>query len=73
MTADPVAEIVAMRDEARRRQDVHVDVCFLVTTGERGRPEARPVSLRDVDADGFGLLLNTHSPKWRRSRRAGAR
>jgi len=65
VTADHIAEIVAMRDEARRRKDVHVDVCFLSTTSAGGRPEARPVSLRDVDADGFGLLLNTHSPKWR--------
>lgn len=71
MTADPIVEIVAMRDEARRRQDVHVDVCFLATTSAGGRPEARPVSLRDVDADGFGLLLNTHSPKWRQIEAGG--
>jgi len=71
VTADPIAEIVAIRDEARRRKDVHVDVCFLATVGARGRPEARPVSLRDIDADGFGLLLNTHSPKWRQIEAGG--
>jgi len=71
MTDDPVAGIVAMRAEARRRQDAHVDVCFLATVGARGRPEARPVSLRDIDADGFGLLLNTHSPKWRQIEEGG--
>ena len=71
MTADPIAEIVAMRDEARQLKDVHVDVCFLVTVGDRGRPEARPVSLRDIDADGFGMLLNTHSPKWRQIEAGG--
>jgi pyridoxamine 5'-phosphate oxidase len=71
VTADPIAEIVAIRDEARRRKDTHVDVCFLATVGARGRPEARPVSLRDIDADGFGLLLNTHSRKWRQIEAAG--
>ena len=65
VTADPIAAIVTAREEARRRKDPHVDVCFLVTVGTGGRPEARPVSLRDVDADGFGMLINTHSPKWR--------
>jgi pyridoxamine 5'-phosphate oxidase len=68
---DPVGEIVAARAEARRRKDVHVDVCFLATVGARGRPEARPVSLRDIDAGGFGMLLNTRSPKWRQIEASG--
>src|SRR5262249_29601478 len=62
---DPVADIVQARNEARRRQDPHVDVCILVTARADGRPEARAVSLRDVDERGFGLLLNELSPKWR--------
>jgi pyridoxamine 5'-phosphate oxidase len=41
-----------------------VDVCFLATVTAQGRPEVRAVSLRDIDAKGFGLLLNTTSPKW---------
>ena len=61
---DPVAEIIAMRQEARQQQDPHVDVCFLATVSDQGRPEVRAVSLRDIDAKGFGLLLNTTSPKW---------
>lgn len=61
---DPVAEIIAARTEARQRQDPHVDVCFLATVGEHGRPEVRAVSLRDIDDQGFGLLLNVLSPKW---------
>ena len=65
MTENPIAEIVAAREEARRRKDAHVDVCFLVTVGDHDRPEARPVSLRDVDERGFGLVLNALSPKWR--------
>jgi pyridoxamine 5'-phosphate oxidase len=61
---DPVAEIIQARTEARQRQDPHVDVCFLATVTAQGRPEVRAVSLRDIDARGFGLLLNTTSPKW---------
>jgi pyridoxamine 5'-phosphate oxidase len=64
-SADPVAEIVEARREARRRQDPQVDVCILATARSDGRPEARAVSLRDIDSRGFGLLLNTLSPKWR--------
>jgi pyridoxamine 5'-phosphate oxidase len=61
---DPVAEIMAAREQARQRQDPHVDVCFLATVTAQGRPEVRAVSLRDIDARGFGLLLNVTSPKW---------
>jgi len=71
VTENPIAEIVAAREEARRRKDAHVDVCFLVTVGEHQRPEARPVSLRDVDERGFGLLLNARSPKWRQIEKGG--
>ena len=71
MSVDPVELVVAAREEARRRSDPHVDVCFLVTAGTGGRPEARPVSLRDVDGDGFGLLLNEKSPKWRQIEAGG--
>jgi pyridoxamine 5'-phosphate oxidase len=59
------------RQEARQRQDPHVDVCFLATVNAQGRPEARAVSLRDIDAEGFGLLLNTASPKWQQLKAAG--
>jgi len=61
---DPVAEIIDVRQEAQRCHDPHVDVCFLATVTAQGRPEVRAVSLRDIDAQGFGLLLNTTSPKW---------
>ncbi len=61
---DPVEEIIAARQEARQHHDPHVDVCFLATVTTQGRPEVRAVSLRDIDAQGFGLLLNTTSPKW---------
>jgi pyridoxamine 5'-phosphate oxidase len=61
---DPVAEIIAARQAARQQQDPHVDVCFIATVTAAGRPEVRAVSLRDIDPEGFGLLLNTTSPKW---------
>jgi len=61
---DPVEDIIAARHAARAHHDPHVDVCFLATVTAQGRPEVRAVSLRDIDARGFGLLLNTTSPKW---------
>jgi pyridoxamine 5'-phosphate oxidase len=64
MMDDPVAEIITAREEARQQHDPHVDVCFLATVSSTGRPEVRAISLRDIDAKGFGLLLNVTSPKW---------
>jgi pyridoxamine 5'-phosphate oxidase len=64
MQMDPVAEIIAARHEARTHHDPHVDVCFLATVSVTGRPEVRAISLRDIDAKGFGVLINAHSPKW---------
>src|SRR5512145_594397 len=61
---DPVAEIIAARQAASKCHDPHVDVCFLATVTAQGRPEVRAVSRRDIDTKGFGLLLNTTSPKW---------
>ena len=71
MTPDPIVEIMTAREQARRRRDAHVDVCFLATAGARGRPEARPVSLRDIDGNGFAMLLNARSPKWRQIEESG--
>jgi len=61
---DPVADIIHARQEARKRHDSHVDICFLATVTAQGRPEVRAVSLREIDTRGCGLLLNTTSPKW---------
>lgn len=68
---DPIADIVAEREIARQRQDPHVDTCFLATVNSHGRPEVRAVSLRDVGPQGFGLLLNIHSPKWQQIEQHG--
>ncbi|MCZ6873255.1 MAG: pyridoxamine 5'-phosphate oxidase family protein [bacterium] len=61
---DPVAEIIAARQAARQQQDPYVDVCMIATVTAAGRPEVRAISLRDIDPEGFGLLLNMTSPKW---------
>jgi pyridoxamine 5'-phosphate oxidase len=68
---DPVAEIIAAREAARQHHDPHVDVCFIATVTAQGRPEVRAVSLRDIDDQGFGLLLNTTSPKWQQLSASG--
>jgi pyridoxamine 5'-phosphate oxidase len=68
---DPVAEIIAARQEARQCHDPHVDVCCIATVTAQGRPEVRAVSLRDIDDKGFGLLLNTTSPKWQQLSASG--
>lgn len=64
MLADPVADIIAARAHARQSRDPYVDVCFFATATGRGGPEVRAISLRDIDAKGFSLLINEHSPKW---------
>lgn len=61
---DPIADMLTARQQARQRHDPHVDVCFLATITSQGRPDVRAVSLRDINDQGLGLLLNTTSPKW---------
>jgi pyridoxamine 5'-phosphate oxidase len=68
---DPIAEIIAAREAARQHNDPHVDVCFLATVTAQGRPEVRALSLRDIDARGFGLLLNVTSLKWQQLSASG--
>ena len=64
MLADPMADILAARAQARQSRDPCVDVCFLATVGRSGEPEVRAIALRDISAQGFGLLINANSPKW---------
>ncbi|GIX48003.1 MAG: pyridoxine/pyridoxamine 5'-phosphate oxidase [Candidatus Tectimicrobiota bacterium] len=61
---EPLAEIAAAWEEARRRGDAYADVCFLATVTAEGRPAMRALVLRDIDAQGVALLLNATSPKW---------
>ena len=61
---DPMADMRTARQAARQQNDPHVDVCLLATVNAQGRPDVRAVSLRDINDQGLGLLLNTTSPKW---------
>jgi pyridoxamine 5'-phosphate oxidase len=62
---DPLSEITTEREGARQRGDPNVDVCYLATVTADGQPEVRAISLREISARGFELLLNVTSPKWR--------
>jgi pyridoxamine 5'-phosphate oxidase len=61
---DPIAEIVRAREQARAAGDPLVDACVLATGGRNGIPGVRALVLRDVGADGVGLLISATSPKW---------
>ena len=61
---DPLAEIVAARDRARASRDPFVDLCILATADGAGPPGVRTLVLRDVSAQGVGLLVSQASPKW---------
>jgi pyridoxamine 5'-phosphate oxidase len=61
----PIQEIVEARGRARAAADPLVDVCYLVTVAAPDRAEARALTLRDITDQGFGVLINRTSPKWR--------
>ena len=61
----PIPEIVEARERARASADPLVDVCYLVTVAAPDRAEARALTLRDITDEGFGVLVNRTSPKWR--------
>jgi pyridoxamine 5'-phosphate oxidase len=63
--ADPIQEIIRERERAREQGDPLADVCYLVTVASSDRAEARALTLRDVGDQGFGILINRTSPKWR--------
>lgn len=60
----PLAEIVAARERARAARDPFVDLCILATVDGAGPPGVRTLVLRDVSAQGVGLLVSQTSPKW---------
>ena len=64
MLADPIADMIAARARARQLDDPYVDVCFLATLTSEGQPAVRAIALRDIEAQGIGLLINANSPKW---------
>jgi pyridoxamine 5'-phosphate oxidase len=65
--ADPLSLVVDDRARARAANDPMTDLCVLATTGPADRAEApgvRPIVLRDIGAQGIGLLISGTSPKW---------
>ncbi|ETX02124.1 MAG: hypothetical protein ETSY1_04690 [Candidatus Entotheonella factor] len=71
MLADPIADMLAARARARQLADPYVDVCFLATVTSEGQPEVRAIALRDIEAQGIGLLINANSPKWQQLEATG--
>ena len=64
VAVDPIAEIVADRERARAAGDPLADACVLATSDGHGAPSVRALVLRDVGAQGLGLLISSTSPKW---------
>jgi len=62
---NPIQEITEERERARAAADPLVDVCYLVTVASPERAEARALTLRNITDEGFGVLINRTSPKWR--------
>lgn len=69
---DPIDEIRGERERARSSGDPLADVCFLATVADATRAEVRAISLRDIDVQGFALLINRTSPKWKQLDRVGS-
>ena len=65
MLADPIADMIAARAQARQWRDPYVDVSFLATLTPEGTPAVRAIALRDIEAAGLALLISANSPKWR--------
>jgi pyridoxamine 5'-phosphate oxidase len=61
---DPLTEIAAARERARVAGDPFTDLCVLATADGAGPPGVRTLVLRDVGAQGVGLLVSQTSPKW---------
>jgi len=62
---NPIHEITEERKRARAAADPLADVCYLVTVASPERAEARALTLRDITDEGFGVLINRTSPKWK--------
>ena len=60
---DPIAQFVAWFDEARASGVPEPEAMTLATAGAEGRPSARTVLLRGVDARGFRFYTNYTSRK----------
>ena len=60
---DPLAQVARWLDEARAAGVELPEAMTLATADAEGRPSARTVLLKGVDADGFRFFTNTESRK----------
>jgi pyridoxamine 5'-phosphate oxidase len=65
LTPDPLAQFARWLDEARAGGVELPEAMALATADTAGRPSARTVLLKSVDADGFRFFTNTESRKAR--------
>ena len=62
-TSDPIAQFRAWLEEAKRSEPADPNAVCLATATADGRPSARMVLLKDVDARGFVFYTNIESRK----------
>lgn len=63
--ADPIVEVQAWLDEARTQGILGYDTAIVATATPDGRPSARALILRGLDARGFVFYTDTRSRKGR--------
>jgi pyridoxamine 5'-phosphate oxidase len=63
MSADPIARFVALFEKAKATEPNDATAMTLATVDARGRPAARVVLLKGVDARGFVFFTNRESRK----------
>jgi pyridoxamine 5'-phosphate oxidase len=63
LLSDPLAQVARWLDEARAAGLELPEAMTLATADAEGRPSARTVLLKGVDADGFRFFTNTESRK----------
>ncbi len=61
--SDPIAEFLELLEKAKRSEAGDATACTLATSDGAGRPAARMVLLKGVDADGFLFFTNYGSRK----------
>jgi len=65
MPADPIALFLEVRARAEKTEPWEAQACVLATADARGRPSARCVLVKEVDAEGFWFFTNQESRKAR--------
>ena len=63
-SADPYAELLADRAQARAARDPCANLCVTATVDADGQAQARTLVLRDLDTR-LAIFCNETSPKWR--------